>query len=267
MFSHFIQTIKDVQLQGKRLPFYLYSAVNQQNIAYITVTNPTLIFILNGYKELHSNEIILCHSGEFIFLTEQQFSIVRNIPQQSEYLAFIIEFELDDFTGIPAGQCNDIPYVQGKMSNELQEELEQLVEISIWAPDAILAHRRHEILILLYHLGYKNIAALGKQYSFSTRVHNMFIQNRFENMAVEKICKSFFMSESTLRRKLRKEQRTIKEIKTNAQLSYGLYLLQTTTASVQQIAEQCGYQTHSRFTANFKYRFGLTPRELRKTKS
>jgi len=267
MINRFIERTKQVLLNDKPLPFYLYCASSEQNLQNVAFIKPILIFIMNGSKKIRLTETILCNSNEFVFLSDHKLTTVRNIPQQDEYTAFILEFEHDDFVGIPAAPKNDISYIQGKVSVELREELEQFVKISAWASASILTHRRREILILLHCLGYKNIAALGKQFFLSNKIHDLFIQNEFQNMTVQKICDVLFMSESTLRRKLRQENQSIKEVKANAQLGYGLHLLQTTQFSIQNIAEQCGYQTHSRFTENFKNRFGLTPRELRKTKN
>ncbi|WP_392551789.1 helix-turn-helix transcriptional regulator [Orbus wheelerorum] len=267
MINYFIHRTKQALLNSKSLPFYLYSASSEQNLQNIAFTKPILIFIVNGTKEICSTETILCRSSEFIFLSDHKLLTVRNIPQQNEYMAFILEFECEDFIGIPAAQQSDITYIQGKVGIELQEELDQFVTISAWASKSILAHRRHEILRLLYELGYKNIARLGTQSFLGNKIHDFFIQSQFQNITSKKICDLLFMSESTLRRKLRQEKQSIKEIKANAQLGHGLHLLQTTEFSIQNIAEQCGYQTHSRFTENFKNRFGLTPKKLRKTKN
>jgi len=267
MINHFIERTKQALQSNKAAPFYLYCASSEQNLQNIAFIKPIFIFIMNGSKEIRTTETVLCHSSEFVFLSDLKLTTVRNIPRQNGYTAFILEFEYDDFAGIPAASQNDILYIQGKVSLELQEELEQFVSISAWASESILTHRRREILMLFYDLGYKNIAALGKQPFLSYKIHDLFIKNEFQNMTVQKICDMLFMSESTLRRKLRHENQSIKEIKANAQLGYGLHLLQTTLSSIQNIAEQCGYQTHSRFTENFKNRFGLTPRELRKTKN
>ncbi len=74
------------------------------------------------------------------------------------------------------------------------------------------------------------------------------------------------MSESTLRRKLSVEGTSMQEIKDQVKLGLGLQLLQTSNHSIVFIAEQCGYQSQSRFSSRFKKRFGLTPSALRKTK-
>ncbi|WP_286716110.1 helix-turn-helix domain-containing protein, partial [Thalassolituus sp. UBA2009] len=46
-------------------------------------------------------------------------------------------------------------------------------------------------------------------------------------------------------------------------LVQGLNLLQTSSLSVQQVADACGYRSASRFSERFRERFGTSPAELR----
>ena len=87
-----------------------------------------------------------------------------------------------------------------------------------------------------------------------------------ERVFLSLIASNLFMSASTLRRKLKTEGNNIQDIRNRARLGYGLHLLQTTQFHIGNIAEQCGYQSQSRFTEQFKLLFGMTPREIRKTK-
>lgn len=95
----------------------------------------------------------------------------------------------------------------------------------------------------------------------------MFCSQDFHELSIAHICNQLAMSESTLRRKLNSEGTSVQEIKDQARLGRGLHLLQTTRDSIGLIAEKCGYQSQSRFTGRFKGRFGLTPSELRNTKT
>lgn len=74
------------------------------------------------------------------------------------------------------------------------------------------------------------------------------------------------MSASTLRRKLKSEGNTIQDIRIRSRLGHGLHLIQSSQLNIGNIAEQCGYQSQSRFTEQFKLLFGMTPREIRKSK-
>lgn len=264
----FIHTVHEALLNNPHLPFYVYSATHPQSLKNITITKPTLIFIMRGCKTIGQPEQVTCLSGHFIFLSDHKLTALRNIPDKNEYLAWIIEFDAQDFAGVPLmSSSTHAPYIMGKTTQELTELIEQFVQISKWAPNNILGHRKSELLKVLYEMGHHEIASFGNNATLSFKIHALFRHHDFQNLSLEMICRSLSMSESTLRRKLKSENQSIKDIKDNAQLGYGLHLLQTTQHSIHHISEQCGYQSHSRFTKHFKNRFGLTPSELRKTKT
>ena len=50
----------------------------------------------------------------------------------------------------------------------------------------------------------------------------------------------------------------------NSRLSKSQHLLTTTTLSIQEVADQCGFPSLSNFGAAFRKKFGVTPREFRK---
>lgn len=247
------------------LPFYLYCAVHTQDLKNILITKPMLIVVINGHKEIGTTQEIACKSGEFILLSDHKLTAVRNIPDKEEYVALMIDFEREDFHDLPRAST-EAPCVQGIVNAELQRLIEQFIEISSWAPASMITQRKREILAFLYHLGYQDIASVGRSSTLAHTIHDLFIMNHFQDMTVDKLCRSLFMSASTLRRKLLLERQSLREIKNNAQLGHALHLLQTTELSIQNIAEQVGYNVHSRFTESFKRHFGLTPSALRKTK-
>ncbi len=261
--------IANEALQDKPdLPFYVYSAIHQQTLNNIAITKPTLVFVMRGHKTIGQPEQAVCHSHHFVFLSNHKLATIRNIPDKKEYLALIIEFDTEDFSGLSLiSNQPSTPYILGKTSVELETLLLQFLEISKWASANILSNRKKEILMCLYEMGYQEIASFGNNATLSFRIHALFRQYQFQNLTWQTICHALAMSESTIRRKLQLENQTIKNIKDNAQLGTALHLLQTSSDSIQSIAEQCGYFSPSRFTKNFKQRFGLTPSELRKTKA
>jgi AraC-like DNA-binding protein len=93
----------------------------------------------------------------------------------------------------------------------------------------------------------------------------MIANNLTLDWTAELIAADLFMSSSTLRRKLKNEGENIQDIRSRTRLSHGLHLLQTTQLNIGHIANQCGYQSQSRFTEQFKVLFGMTPREIRKS--
>lgn len=259
--------IQELQLASLDLPFYVYSSTYEQNILNIPVAKPLLIFVINGEKKIGKGFELTCHAGSFIFLSDNNSVHMRNIPNKKKYVAILIEFDHHDFEGLPTSYSSPkIDYFMGKTTDKIEQYLKQLIEISAWAPQSIFSLRKKEILMLLYHLGYQDVLSMMGRPQVSHKIHDLLIKSDFHEVTTDKICAKLAMSQSTLRRKLKSENTSIKEIKDKARLGLGLHLLQTTEQSINTIAEQCGYQSQSRFTQNFKQRFGLTPTELRKTK-
>lgn len=248
------------------LPFSVYSSVHEQKLLDVPIANPLLIVVINGDKELGKNNEIKCQSGQFIFLSDSPSINIRNIPKNNTYVAMLIEFSYEDFDNIPNLGSEKSEYFIGDVTLPLKKSLQQFVECAAWAPKSICALRKKEILMLMYHLGYTELASMMGKEKISHRLHALFHEKHFLDVTTDYICKHLAMSESTLRRKLISEGTSVQEIKDRARLGLGLHLLQTTVEPIGLIAEKCGYHSQSRFSSRFKSHFGLTPTELRKTK-
>lgn len=72
------------------------------------------------------------------------------------------------------------------------------------------------------------------------------------------------MAASTLHRHLAVEGTSFKCLLDDVRLGNALSALQTTRESVSEIARKNGYRCPSRFTARFRQRYHITPRELRR---
>jgi AraC-like DNA-binding protein len=264
--ENLLSTIKNTLNEKRELPFSVYTSFKKQNILNVPIVKPLLIIVLNGDKELGKNHELVCHAGDFIFLSNSPAINMRNIPKDMEYFALLIEFDYKDFEGIQVSASNKQDYCIGKVTPSLEQCLNQFVESSLWAPPQLWPIRKREILSLLCHMGHKKILSMVGNPKIGHRLSEMFSETHFQQLSIEHICDYLAMSESTLRRKLKAEGTSLQEIKDQSRLGLGLHLLQTTQDPITLIAEKCGYQSQSRFTNRFKGRFGLTPSELRKTK-
>jgi hypothetical protein len=63
----------------------------------VPVIKPLLICVLDGCKKLGKDDEIICSAGDFIFLANSPNIHMRNIPQNSEYFALLIEFGYKNF--------------------------------------------------------------------------------------------------------------------------------------------------------------------------
>jgi len=263
-----INTIKNSLSQGASLPFSVYSSIKEQQLLNVPVVKPLFIAVLDGDKVLGKEGEIACHAGDFIFLSDSPAINMRNIPKDNEYFALLIEFEYEDFVGISVEKAvnHSENFSVGEISIALEQCLLQFVEWSLYAPKAMWSLRKKELLQLLCHLGHPEILAMAAPHKLGQKIHALLSKQPSAELSLSSLCQQVAMSESTFRRKLLAEGTSLQAIKDQVKLGYGLHLLQTTEHAIAFIAEQCGYQSQSRFSSRFKDRFGLTPTALRKTK-
>lgn len=260
-----LNSIKIHKSDVEPLPYAVYSSVFEQRLLNVPIVKPMLIAVLSGDKQLDGEQQLTCSAGQFVFLSNSPTTSMRNIPIGSQYCALLIEFEISDFEGIKLNQTQSSGLCFGEICSRLSACLAQFVEWAHIAPPAMWAMRRKEIVHLLFQLGYSNIAGLVHSHSLSNQIHLVIANDQELDVTIESLCQRFAMSESTLRRKLKAEGITLQDIKDQVRLGQGLHLLQSTRKSIGMIANVCGYQSQSRFSERFKYRFGLTPSQLRKT--
>ncbi len=264
--NNLISEIRDTVKIKQSLPFAIYSSIKEQHLLNVPIVNPLFIAVLSGDKELGNTSDIVCNAGSFIFLSDSSAIDMRNIPQEKEYFALLIEFEYADFIGLQTTKTKALPFCIGKITSVLEKCLQQFVEWSAVAPEHLAANRRKEILQLLCQMGHSDILSLVSHKKVGHQLHNIISERLSEELTLTHLCEKLAMSESTLRRKLKTEGTSVQNIKDRARLGQGLHLLQTSNDAISLIAEKCGYLSPSRFTDRFKARFGLTPSELRKTK-
>lgn len=261
--QNLIKTIKQALVEERLLPFSVYSSVKEQRLLNVPIVNPLFIAVLDGDKVLGKDREVVCHAGDFIFLSDSPAINMRNIPKDNEYFAGI---SIEDVDNSEKKQLLSRGFSVGVISLELEKCLQQFVEWSLYSPSTMWPLRKKELLLLLCHMGHPDILAMAASHNLGQKVSAMLNAQPSLDVSLPTLCQQLGMSESTLRRKLNAEGTTVQAIKDQVKLGFGLHLLQTTKHSIVFIAEQCGYQSQSRFTSRFKGRFGLTPSELRKTK-
>lgn len=247
------------------LPYSIYKSVADQRILNAPIMRPLLICVLSGRKELGTDKKSI-NAGEFVFLSNTSSIDMRNIAFEAEYLALLIEFDYQDFSSLQVNQTAPRRYFAGPITEVMVTTLTQFVEWAAIAPPQVWPLRRQELLHVIYHMGFEQVCSIVEPPSLTHRLEQLLNSDIKQDLGMSGVASSIAMSESTLRRKLASENSSFQAIKDRVKLSRGLHLLQSSALSIGQIAEECGYQSQSRFTGKFKSLFGLTPSELRKTK-
>lgn len=130
--------------------------------------------------------------------------------------------------------------------------------------DAILyTHSLMEILLVLANIDNKILSYSLLSERWQERVRIVIDHELSKTWEITQVCKVLATSESTLRRNLRREGTSFREILFESRMSKASNLLLNSTIPVYQIADQCGYKSVPRFTSNFNERFGLPPRRFR----
>ncbi|CAN7261930.1 AraC family transcriptional regulator [Pseudoduganella sp. LjRoot289] len=261
-----IEAAKKTLNEEKQLPFSVYSSITEQHILNAPVIRPLLIFVLAGVKQLGRDSEIVCPSGGFVFLSNSPTIDMRNIPDDEEYFAVLVEFDHSDFDQFKNRRNSAKKYVQGEIAYVLAKTLQQYMEWSTYAHPEAWHFRRKELLQIIFQLGHEDVSAIAEHPSLSHQVHDLISSDIAGDWGVERLTSKLALSESTFRRKLKAEGTDINAIVNRTRLGHGLHLVQTTMEPIGRIAERCGYISQSRFTDKFKKLFGLTPSELRKTR-
>lgn len=266
-FMHeLIKLAKATINENKPLPFSAYASIKEQRILNVPVIKPLLIFVLSGIKKLGKDGEVACPAGSFVFLSNSPTIDMRNIPDDQEYFAVLIEFEYSDFNQFKHKRNNAKKYFRGEIDFVLAKTLQQYLEWSSFAPSRAWHFRKKELLQIIYQSGYVDVGNIAEPPSLSHQLHDIISENISHYWGVDHLSAKLAISESTLRRKLIAEGTNIKAIRDRTKLGHGLHLVQTTMEPIGCIAERCGYHSQSKFTNKFKHLFGITPTELRKTR-
>lgn len=126
---------------------------------------------------------------------------------------------------------------------------------------ASAVHRGVELLLTLAEQ--RLVFPSRVQLSWTDRVTNLISQSPHADWSVDTLVQHFLISGSTLRQRLQEENSNVTACLHEVRLELGLSLLQSTDIPVGQISQRCGYESHSRFTAAFRNRFGLSPSSVR----
>lgn len=256
------------RMNGLILPFHTRLP---QSLRRVPFTDPCLMLILQGEKQLHAS----AHSteplpaGQMLLIPAGCELTFTNQPDEhSQYLAWVIHLPADDLLPLGRGPVNR--GVQRFHSDPLLLTLmQQWLQLQplLSDPQQLLQTRRREITRRLIELGYSAELRSGLQQQLSRRVQTVVSEDLSHDWQMTEVCQRLAVSESTLRRKLSDEQRSFRDLLSQLRLTQGLNLLQTTHLSVQQVADACGYRSASRFSERFRERFGTSPAELRQSQS
>ncbi|RNM28519.1 AraC family transcriptional regulator [Dickeya undicola] len=123
-------------------------------------------------------------------------------------------------------------------------------------------HRVLEVLLLLAEQ-YGIVLTPPGSLNWSERVRRLVAQRPYDHWLADRVAQALSTTASTLNRRLAQEGNTITACVRETRLEAAMVLLQSSDRPVAAIALDVGYESHSKFTAAFRRRFGVVPSALR----
>jgi AraC-like DNA-binding protein len=251
---------------GLILPFVASAA---QQLRRVPFNQPCLMLILQGVKQLHQEVRHDVLPGQMLLVPAGcELSFTNQPDAAGVYQAWVVPFHVDDLQHLSHGPVqHDIVQLpaDGLLLTLLQQWLLLQAEGELAAQ--LLPMRRIELVQHLCARGLSAHLRSGLALDWAGKVQALLRSDVSRDWQLAGVCQLLALSESNLRRKLNEEGRSFRRLLEDVRLSHGLNLLQTSALNVQQVADACGYISASRFSERFRLRFGLSPSDLRNSRS
>ncbi len=249
-----------------------YSRVRHR-VATVTFRESLLGWVQSGCKTLHSaRQSLAIPAGQaFVAARGTQWDVENDPAGSATYRALILAFPaelLSEFARrYPHAGNGALPLASAaslSFDAELQQAVERTLPLLDGNEDPVQTDlRQHRLLEILLLLAARGIVWPSRPLGWDERLRRHIGQRPHAAWPVAALAAAFHTSPATLRRRLQACGTSASEVVREVRLETGLALLQTTDLPVGDIADRCGYASHSRFTAAFRARYGFAPSQLR----
>lgn len=235
------------------------------------IRSPILVWVRKGRKCLHGAYVTAeFDAGDVMVIAQgSQWDVVNDIAPHGIYEALVLQFGSDAIRTFGERHQSDFPFkpVEHCAKIRMDAQFEQSVHRAADGLEALALsprmklHRILEVMLLLAERGC--VLSPEKELTLPDKVRRLVSQQPDAEWSLAQVAQTFYMSESTLRRRLDEHGTTAGEVIREVRLEVALLLLQSTQLPVGAVALRCGYDSHSRFTAAFRMRYGFPPSYLR----
>ena len=240
-------------------------------IRTVTVRDDLIGWVRSGKKRLCTphGETQFTPGQVFLIPRATHWDVINEAPPGGHYQADIISFtprlletffeRFGQFAAMAAVQGNGRTHADAAFASTFEHAVSALGDSG--ASHAVRDHRALEVLLLLAERGL--VFAPASELTWSDRVYRLVAQRPHATWSVKDVAHAFHTSTSTLRRRLAEEGTAVSRCVRDVRLEAAMALLQGSNLQVSEIATRCGYDSHSRFSAAFRQRFGYAPSHLR----
>lgn len=251
------------------------SCARAVDLKHVPFYEPCLILVLSGQKVLFQGEHSVCIETGAIATVPAPSSIdLRNEPDppSKRYAALIIPFKAEHLERLMRSHSL-LHEVKGDTATILKFEPDETLHASIdhylttMGNPRLLNHRLMEILLLMATTNPALLSYSLHRENWGQKVRAVLAADLAHEWDLKQVCERLATTESTLRRNLKREDLSFRALIQELRLATALMQLLQTSAPIYRIAYDCGYQSVSRFIANFHKRFGVPPKQFREAVS
>lgn len=251
-----------------------FAAQAVQQLHRVPLFSPVLIWVRHGCKRLsqEGQSMLECPAGHGLILAAGETPLMQNLPSAADgYLAELFtpppswthRFAQHYPLQIPAAAQTLSPFA---CDQEISQQLEQLITLLARADDLSLWRAEltwHGLLLTLASRGLGAELMRHTPPSLTERCRQLLAQDLAKPWQAAELAAALALSESTLRRQLREEATCFSHLLSELRLASAFSRLMTEETAILTIALDCGFQSPSRFSSNFRHRFGMTPSAIR----
>ena len=242
----------------------------EQPLTQIFCLNPMVILVLQGTKIIeidHQKSTI--HAGEILVIPAGTTLDIINLNDVNDsYLACYFTWEPKPIKYYEKIRENhQVTYLENikilrNVSESFKDSFLQISnQLTTIENRDLISHKFVEILIWLEQMGI--VFSSVENLTLSQKITQLISQAPNQKWQAKEIAQHFHLGESTMRRHLANENTSVSQLIQNVRTSYGLTLLQTTHWNIEDIAQEAGYESGSRFAYYFRQRFGFLPSEMK----
>lgn len=243
----------------------------RHRVATVAIREDVLILVRSGVKTLLGQaQPLMLSAGEAVVLARgSEWDVVNDPAPEGRYEALVLQFgdgAVTDFHRAYPGVFPAPPMAGSFVvaPDALVADAVLRAAASIDEPalsERLRQHRVQEVLLLLAERGC--VLQPRDALSWPDRVRRLIASRPHADWTAGALAQACHTSTSTLQRRLAEHAVTVGGLIRETRLETALILLQTSQLPVGEVAQRCGYESHSRFSAAFKSRYGFLPSHLR----
>lgn len=243
----------------------------RHRVATVAIREDVLILVRSGVKTLNGGGLpITLKAGTAVVLVRgSQWDVVNDPAPDGRYEALVLQFgdtAIRDFQRTHGGDFDGrrtdgcfVATPDGPLADSIARATRSIEAQDV--SERLRQHRVAEVLLMLAEQGC--VLEPREALSWPDRVRRLIANRPHADWTAETTAQACHTSASTLHRRLAEHDLTIGSVIREIRLETGMLLLQTTQLPVGEVAQRCGYDSHSRFSAAFKSRYGFLPSYLR----